>query len=804
MLINYIKIAFRNLWKRKAFTSLNIIGLSVAFGVAILLCMAALFELSYDKFHKNIGSIYQVYTTHQTPKGAEANTSYPVPFSPALKAEVPGVKNISRFTNGISHVAFNKKELSMNVASVDPDFFSIFSYPAIKGNINIQLQKKSDVAITEDGAKKLFNTSDVIGKTILITVDEKEQPFTIAAVLKDFPAQSTFKFDMAINFENDASYKNNIDKWDNRNHDVYLQLEDHITAEQFEKSSRAFSNLHFKDDISSAKRDGAKPDASGQYQQIQLLPYEEVHFTSYDNGLAKISRSPAYTIVGISLLILFIACINFINMSIGSSVQRLREIGMRKTLGAAKGQLFLQFWGESVLVFSCSLLAGFAISQLLLEQFKTLFRIQASLNAITTPPILIGFILSFILITLIAGGYPAFLLSKLDTLQSLKGKLDSGGRNRLRNSLIVIQFSIAILLISGTLVLWSQLLYMQHKDLGFNKEQVIAFAINGKKSDRLSMQLLRNELQNQPGIVSISASDNILGRGKDGSAYNSVLGFEYKGREVKTNMLVVDYDYPKTLDMQLVAGRNFSKQFGNDSLALVINETMAKELGEKDPLNAQIFLADSVKYSIIGIMKDYHFQGLDKKIEPITMFMKTDWSLHYAYVKVAPQNLQQSLELVKNTWAKIEPNAEFTGSFLDENIDRTLRQEKVMTTIITSGAVIAIVLSCVGLFAISLLVVAQRTKEIGVRKVVGASVSSITILLSKDFLKLVVIALFIATPIAWFAMSKWLEGYAYRINLSAWFFIAAGVIAVLIALVTISIRTIKAALANPVKSLRTE
>jgi putative ABC transport system permease protein len=804
MIKNYFKLAWRNLSKRKSFTILNVIGLSVAFGVAILLCTAALFDLSYDKFHKNAGSLYKVYTTLQSPKGPQAGSAHPVPFAPVLKSEVPGIKKITRYRSGPVTITYSTKELNMAVARVDADFFEMFSFPVLLGNQGRPLQNLTDVAITEETAAKLFNTTEAIGKTITLRIDEEDKPFTVNAVLKSLPQESSTRFDVAIRFESGGNYENNIDRWNNMNHEVYLQLQPNSTAAEFEKRSRQFSNLHYKDDIENAKRDGAKADVNGQYQQLRLLPLVDEHFVRFDNGIAKVNKARVFMIIGISLLILLIACVNFINMSIGTSVQRLREIGMRKTLGAAKAQLFFQFWGESVMVFLSSVILGALLSNLLLEQFKTLFRIQASFAAVITPAIGIGFLISFLLITFIAGGYPALLLSKLGTLQSLKGKLDVSGRNRLRNALIVVQFSIAVVLISGTLVLWSQLKYMQNKDLGFNKEQVIAFPLNGKKNGRMAVQLLRNELQNKPGIISISAADNILGRGKDGSASTSILGFEHKGRVVNTHMLVVDYDYTQTLDMQLVAGRNFDRQYGNDSLSVVINEAMAKELEEKNPLNANVMLFDSVKYSIVGVMKDYHFQGLNKKIEPITMFMKNDWGIYFAFVKAAPQNLPSTFELVKNAWKKIEPNAEFMGSFLDENIERTYREEKVMTTIITSGAIIAILLSCVGLFAISLLVVAQRTKEIGIRKVVGASVNSITILLSKEFLKLVGIALLIATPIAWLMMSKWLEEYAYRITLTPWFFAAAGVLAIVIAFVTISFRTIKAALTNPVKSLRTE
>ena len=476
---------------------------------------------------------------------------------------------------------------------------------------------------------------------------------------------------------------------------------------------------------------------------------------------------------------------------------------MRKTLGAQKKQLFLQFWSESFLVFMVAVGIGIVLSVLFLNQFKTLFRTGVTFEAVITPVVILCFIGILLLITMFVGGYPAFMLSKLGTIQALKGKLESTGKNRVRDALMVIQFSIAITLISGTLVLWGQLEYMRDKELGFNKEQVIAFPLNGKKDTYEAVQLLREELKGNPDILSVSGSDNILGMGKDGSAYTSRFGFDYKGRGVKTNMLIVDHDYTKTLDLDIVQGRDFSREYATDSLSLVINETMALELGEENPLNAKIMI-DSALYSVIGVVKDYNFQRLNRKIEPITFFMNNDWDLYYAYVKTAPGTASKSIKAVEQAWASVEPNATFLGSFLDENIDRTFRREKVMTTMITSGSILAIVLSCIGLFAISLLIVSQRTKEIGVRKVVGASVTSITFMLTKDFLKLVGIAFLIAAPIAWWFMQQWLEDYPYRINLNVWFFIGAGLLAAIIALLTVGGRTIKAALQNPVKSLRTE
>ena len=804
MFKNYLKIAWRNLMKDKTFTFLNVVGLSVAFGVAILLAMAAFHELSYDNFHKNGNRIYQVYTTQQTPKGPEAGTSQPAPFANALRNEVPGVDKITRFLEQEALTIYREKEINLDAVWLDDDFFEMFTFPILKGNKNNPLQEKGSVVVTENTAVKLFGNAEAIGQTINILIDGKEEPFTVAAVVGNHESQNTLEFDIAIPFENHAGFAESIETWDSQYHQVYVQLQEGVSAKQFEQNTRAFIDLHYKEAIEDLKRDGAIADTDGQYRQLRLLPLKNVHFKSFRKGYAEVSRGVPYLILGVAFLILFIACVNFINMSIAKSAQRLREIGMRKTLGAQKKHLFFQFWSESLFVFLASVAIGVLLSVLLLEDFKTIFRTSVSLDMLTSPVALAGFSITVFIITLIVGGYPALLLSRLGTIQSLKGKLESSGSNRVRNVLMVLQFGIAIVLISGTLVLWGQVDFMRNKDLGFNKEQVLSFPIDGKKNSYEAVQLLRDELAGNPDILGVTASDNNLGRGKDGSQSTSIWGFDYKARGVRTHTLVVDYDYLETLGLELLQGRTFDKNYPSDTQTLVINESMAKELGESDPLTASLPMSDTLRYAIIGVVKDYNFQELAKPIEPLTLFLDRDMGLRYAFVKVAPVHLANSFDAVEKAWKKIEPNSEFLGSFLDENIDNTFGREKKMATMITSGSIIAISLSCIGLFAMSLLIVAQRTKEIGVRKVLGASVSSITVLLTKDFLKLVLISFLIASPVAWWFLQQWLENYAYKIDLGVWFFVAAGVLAMAIAILTVGARTIKAAIQNPVKSLRTE
>ncbi|QCW98823.1 FtsX-like permease family protein [Aggregatimonas sangjinii] len=804
MLKNYLKIGWRNLMKDKTFTFLNVVGLSVAFGVAILLSMAAFFDLSYDNFHENGDRIYQVYSTQQTPKGPEAGTSQPAPFADALRSEVPGVDKITRFLEQEALTIYGEKEINLNGVWLDSAFFEMFTFPVLKGNKNNPMQEKSSVVITEETSNKLFGSAEAIGETIAILIDGKEEPFTVAAVVGNHDRQNSLEFEIAIPFESHAGYLENMETWNAQYHQVFMQLQSGVSAQQFEKNTRSFVDLHYKETIEDLKRDGAIADSDGQYRQIGLLPLKDVHFASFRKGYAEVVRIVPYLILGVAFLILFIACVNFINMSIAKSAQRLREIGMRKTLGAQKKQLFFQFWSESLFVFLASVAIGILLCALLIDSFKTMFRTDISLDMLSSPFAILGIFTVVFLITLLVGGYPALSLSRLGTIQSLKGKLESSGNNRVRNILMVVQFGIAILLISGTLVLWGQVDYMRNKDLGFEKEQVLSFPIDGKKNSYEAIQLLREELVGNPDILSVTASSNNLGRGKDGSQHTSIWGFDYKERGVSTHTLVVDYDYLETLGLELVQGRSFDKNYAGDTQSVIINESMAQELGEPDPLSAFLPMSDSLRLPIIGVVKDYNFQDVSKSIEPLTFFLDRDSGLSYAFVKVAPVNMASSFEAVERAWKKIEPNAEFLGSFLDENVDRTFRREKTMATMIASGSIIAIALSCIGLFAMSLLIVAQRTKEIGVRKVLGASVSSITVLLTKDFLKLVLISFFIASPIAWYFLKQWLENYAYKIDLGLWFFVAAGLLAMVIALLTVGTRTIRAAMQNPVKSLRTE
>ncbi|MEM6515663.1 MAG: ABC transporter permease [Bacteroidota bacterium] len=804
MLRNYIKIAFRNLWNERSFSILNIIGLTTAFGVTILLTMYSIYQLSFDKFHENANNLYQANITWQTPGGSEVGTSQPTPFAAALKSEVPGVDKITRVLEENALTFYQDKEIALDAIYTDSDFFKMFSFPVINGNQNNPMEGQSSVVISQTSSEKLFGQENPVGKTVTILISGTQEPFTIDAVISDVPDASSLNFDIAIPFENNPEYEATKERWGAQYHQVYVQLESQMSPRLFEKNSRDFTNLHYEGSIKNLKRDGAQPNASGEYLQLGLLPITDLRFVSFDEGFVKVSRMKVNIIILIIVLIIFIACVNYVNMSIAKSSKRLREIGVRKTLGAHKRQLFLQFWTESLLIFIISISLGSLLGFLLVDSFQTLFRTSATFGVLLSPTLIISSLLFVLLISLLVASYPSFLLNRLNAVQSLKGKMDKAGSNRFQDALIVVQFGIAILLIGGTLVLNKQLDYMQNKDLGYNKEQVVSFPLNGKKNSYDVVKLLREELSDNQNVLSISGADNNLGRGRDGSQYTGVWGFDYKGKNIKTNVLNVDYDYTVTLGIEFLQGRTFDSSRKSDALSVIVNESMAKQLDKENPLVSTLPASDSTRYQVIGVIKDYHFQNISKTIEPLTMFLDDNNPLLYAFVKVSSANMAETMDAIEKAYKNIEPNANFLGSFLDENVDRTFRREKNMANLITSGSIIAIVLSCIGLFAMSIFITAQRTKEIGIRKVVGASVSAITVLLTKDFIKLVGIAFLIATPLAWWAASEWLQSYPYRMELNFWIFLAAGVLALAIAILTISQRTISAAIANPVKSLRTE
>ncbi|GAB3316754.1 ABC transporter permease [Larkinella ripae] len=806
MLLNYIKIALRNLWKHKTFALVNVIGMSVAFASCLLLFLTAWNQLSFDNFHVNRDRLYQVY---EQSGPTEKSSAMPAPLAPTLRNDLlPEVEHVTRIVNGGGLVQYRDQEFDKSVQFVDPGFFDMFSFPMRKGNPATALNSLSNVVISENTAQAIFGKTDPVGKTVLLRLNENWKPFVVSGVVADAPENSSIKFDILARFEAYPEYQPNKDRWDNQFHAVYVQLNKKSTEAAFEQRLRPFVTKYYANSIRDRKRDGRPRDENGDLTSLRLLPFRDLHFDTEIGGgnSSPVKRSYPILLLVVAGFIVLIACINFINLSTARSMTRSREVGMRKVLGALKQQLIVQFWGEAFLLCLIALVLGSGLAMSLLSQFNAIFRSKTALGDLFTPELLLATVAVFLVITFVAGGYPALFVSRLNTTQILKGKVSLGKTGVVRNTLLIVQFSIATFLIGCTMIAWQQVNFMRNMPLGYNESQVVSIPVGDRINGRQALNRFRDKLAQQPQVLSVTGAYKNFGRGRDGSNFTSILGFDHKNRTVRSHWQPVEYDYLKTLDIKLLAGRDFSRQYATDTTtSVIINETMAKQLGEKNPVGTLLNVSDGEPpMQVIGVVKDYHHESLKKTVQPNTLLISHDWPIAYILVKVAPDNMPATMTVLEKAWGEIAPQTEFQGSFLDENADRQYQSEERMSKMFISAALIAILLSCMGLFAIAVMVMAQRTKEIGVRKVLGASVGSIVALLSKDFLKLVFVGIVLATPVAWWMMDQWLEEYAFKITIEWWIFALAGLLAVLIAFATVSFQSIKAALTNPVKSLKTE
>ncbi|GAB3524169.1 ABC transporter permease [Emticicia fontis] len=814
MIKNYLKIAFRKLWKNKVHTAINMLGLAVAFGSSILLYLTASYEFSYDIFHKDADRVYCLYFNTADKNGKpEYSAAMAYPLTPALKAEFPEVEAVTSYSWGAGELTYQGKKFEKGIQTVDADFLKVFSFPLLKGNINSALADKNGVILSKTTAENIFGKAEPMGKQVLITLSNEKVPFIVTGVIDDAPRNSTVKYDALIRTENNSGYEPIKDKWTSQNHQVYIKLAANTTHAATEKRFESLVNKYMKTSEEDAKKNNRMKNARGQYLSLLMMPLKEVHFDEITGWGSGVSKNYIYTLLTIALLIVLIASINFINLTIAKSFTQAKEVGVRKSLGANKVQLFLQGWGEAFIVCVVALILGLGMAYAFLPQFNKLFDSSLSIQNFLVPKNLLISIISFILITLIAGGYPAFVSSRFNIVQVLKGKLTNKKPGMLRNSLMIVQFSISCLLISCTIVIFTQLKYLRSKPLGYSKEQVISVPIGNALNHQTAVQQFRNELSKYPAIESISGSQINFGNGLDGSSSRSTYGFDYYPNEgdtknskgILTDWVRVDYDFVKTMGIKTIEGRDFSSEFGTDSTALVVTESMLKQMGEKNGVD-KFLMPDSAvgKQKIIGVIADFNLYSLRRENRTITLEMAPKGSVSYVLIRTKSQNLANAMDLVKATWKKLVPNEEFKGSFINENVDRWFNKEERLSQIFSLAAGIAIMLSCMGLFAIAIMIIEQRTKEIGVRKVLGASISSIVNLISVDFLKMVAIAFVIATPVAYYAMQKWLEDFANRTDLSWWIFALSGILLVIIALLTVSYQSIKAALMNPVKSLKTE
>ncbi len=810
MIRNYFKIAFRNLMKYKFISGINLFGLTVGLTCCLLILAYIINEVSFDKYNKNAKNIYRVERTFLNPetgaKSLELGSIAP-PFAPYLLNDFKEIKKLTRlYPNGTTSFKYEDKMFyEKNIYFADENLFDVFKVDVVKGNPAKALNDPYSVMLTEEIAKKYFGNEDPMNKMVRL---DNQLTCRVTGIYKPFPSNAHLHPTGMISFNtlrDSAVYgeKELRTNWGNNSFLTYIVLPDNYNPKNLEAQFPAFQNRNIKEDGDPGKY---KP---SDYSILNLKKLTDIHLYSHTDYEAEengdIKR--VYIFSAVALFIMLIACINYMNLSTARSVLRAKEIGVRKVVGARRPELIAQFLSESVLISWIATLLAFGLTWLVLPWLNKLSGQELSISILMNWKIILPILLVPFIVGILSGIYPALFLSSFQPIKVLKGFMKAGGANiSFRKILVVVQFSISIILIIATAIVFQQLRYMQNKSLGYNKDHVVNLANTPALNDKF--ESFRTELLSNSAVQIVARSSRIpTGRLLDamGSKINN--GDSLAPTKADIKFVVADENFVPAYSIKTVAGRNFSKDFTTDTAAYLINEAAVKALGLK---SNEAALGKQFKYGgrdgrIVGVINDFHFESLHQRILPIVFFMPTGTGNYgNLSIKIAGNDVAGALAHIENTWKKFLPEVPYDYSFLDGRFEKLYESENKQGTIFTVFAFIAIFIACLGLLGLSAFAISQRVKEIGIRKVLGANVGNIVGLLSKDFLKLVLIAAIIAFPLAWFAMSKWLEDFAYRINIPWWIFIVAGMIAAVVAFATISFQAMKAANANPVKSLRTE
>ena len=804
MLQNYFKIAFRNLWRNKGFSAINIFGLALGLAVCLLITLFVIDELSYDKFNLKADRIYRVNSDFKVNGSIFNDRESPALMASTLLKEYPQIENAARIKdNGKVLVKKGNETLTEpNAFYADDALFDVFTLPIIAGDPKTALSQPHSLVVSESIARKYFNTTDVIGKTLHL---DNTTDYKITGVIKDTPEQSHLHFSLIKSIE-EVDDRNNTE-WTSENFITYLLAKPGVTQQDLDnilkKATKKYAEPNLQQFLHISLAD---LDQKGNHFRFVTIPLTKIHLYSTLTNEQEPSGNIQYIyiFVVIAVFILLIACINFMNLSTARSAGRSKEVGVRKVLGSGRGTLIYQFLTESTLTSFIALCIALTVTYILLPYFNQLSGKQITLSLFSSIWLFPCLLAITLVIGLLAGLYPAFFLSAFQPIQVLKGKLASGFKGSiLRNSLVVFQFATVIVLIVGTLVIYSQLSYIRNRKLGYNREQVFVLQNTGAlylharsfKQDVLKLAGVKSGTMTS--FIPTSKSNDVEVYGKD--------AIMSAGNTTALATWYVDEDYTGTLGMQIVKGRNFLKDRITDSSAIVINETAAQMLGYKEPLKETIYRNGNHPFRVIGVVKDFNTGSLRNKIEPLILRLGNDRSA--MAFRIETKSIPALISQIKTLYYQADGNMAgqpFSYSFLDDDFTHLYKSEQNTGKIFITFAFFAILIACLGLFGLVTYAAEQRTKEIGIRKVLGATVSNIVSMLSNDFLKLVAISAVIAFPVAWYAMDRWLQDFAYRTSISWWIFAAAGLLAVVITVATVSFRAVKAALMNPVTSLRAE
>lgn len=797
MIKNYLKIAFRNIKKHKAYSFINISGLAVGMVCCLLIILFVQDELSYDRYHEKADRIYRLVDSLDA--SGEFGRYYALssaPFAPMLKKDFPEVEDAVRFLLGRRRMVTyeDKKFYEDGLIFADASLFNIFTFPLIKGDPDAALEAPNTLVISERIALKYFGTDEAMNKTLKIN----EQEFMVTGMMKEIPKNSHFQADMFASLKTleqvPSVQERYFQSWARHEFYTYLLLREGYAAEELEAKLPGFIEKYAAPQIKTIL---------GSTLSSRLQPLKSIHLHSnLQHEISPTSDIKYVTIFSvIALFILLIACVNFMNLATARSVNRSKEVGLRKVVGARRFQLVQQFLGESLLFTFLALLLALILVMIALPLFNSLTGKEIEVDLLNNFVVLGSMIIILVFVGLASGSYPAFFISRYQPANVLKSSAGAGStKSFLRKALVILQFSISIVLIISTAVVFDQLDFLRNRKLGFDKEHVVVVPIRAN-TIRKNSEAIKAELMQNPSVLSATITIGVPGGIVAGDAIQLVT--EEVKKTITVRMIYTDHDYIKTMGMEIAEGRDFSREMSTDATeAFIINEAAVRELQLENPL-ATRFEWDEKKGRVIGVVKDFQFQSLREEIDPLVIHI---WALNtYVFaMRVRPENLPETLAFIERKWRELDPAHPFEYSFMDETFDRLYRSEEKLSQIFSVFSFLAVFIASLGLFGLALYMVEQRTKEIGIRKVLGASVGKIFVLLSKEFALLVLVANLFAWPAAYFFMHNWLQNFAYRINIAPWIFVLSAVSALVIAMLTISFQAVKAALADPVDSLRHE
>ncbi|MFD2573033.1 ABC transporter permease [Spirosoma soli] len=801
MIRNYLTVARRNLINQKVYSLLNLSGLSLGLTCVLVITLYLKNELTYDGFHDKADRIYRLTTTTTNAAGTEIKNqtgNSGAIQGPTFAANIPEIESATRIQGVFFNVRRGNDGFYQNAHYVDDTIFETFSLPLIEGTPQSAFPAVNSIVLTEDGARKYFGTTHALGQTLSLEINGKFEPFVVSGVAQNPRPNSSVQFEMLLPFKHyESKYKDQ--DWLNVYLATFLVLRpDASPAAVEQKMARVFNSLG-REQVVKATRE------RGNVEQLRfgLQSLTDIHLTlAYGGGndiALPTNPTTLYLLGGIAAFILIIACINFVNLTVARSLRRAREVGVRKVMGGQRVQLMAQFLGESFLLSTLAFALSLGFTQLSLPFFNGISGKSLNLSYLFDTQLVLLYVGLLIMTALLAGSYPAFILSRFNPARVLYGRVGFQGKNYLSQGLVVVQFALSVFLIVATLAVFAQFDFLTTRDLGYSPNHLVRIELPSLRNGNDNFaRLFKQKLANQPGIVNV-ATKNWLDEYTSARASN---------KSIDVNYLRIDENYLPTLGIHIARGRNFSPSYTSDTLDnALVNETFAREAGWKNPLTQQVIIPElnNKVYRVVGVVKDYHFSSLHEKIKP-QVFVGDDDRAPFGevWVKIRPENVARTMALLDKTYREVVPQHYYHYQFLDSVLAKQYEEETRLRQIVTWAAGLCLFISCLGLFGIATFSAERRTKEIGVRKVLGASTEEIATLLSRDLVRLIVLALFIAMPVAWWSLNQWLNVYAFHVNLSIWLFLGAAFFAVSIALLTVGFQSIKAALMNPVKSLRSE